>query len=228
MSYRKWTSWDFIKWKLPRKLGGNEYHVYDFKNAWVKYNANNIKEIAASEHISTDLLAGVAYIEVGGDPHGIDYVAYGVRSADPIIPSWIDQDSLRHPDKTSFGAVSIQLRVAAETLGGNIDELNSFEKASLILLLKSDYENLKISAKHLYDLLNIDFPYVFNPTCLTDEQIRITGSRYNRGPHLSLEQIKQNTDYGDRILRERPVVRELINHSGCYPAPDYIPTTYYV
>ena len=62
-------------------------------------------------------------------------------------------------------------------------------------------------AKHLWQLKNIDFK---NTMVLSDEEIRIIGTRYNRGPQISLGKIKLNTSYGDFILRIKSRLLALI------------------
>ena len=38
---------------------------------------------------------------------------------------------------------------------------------------------------------------------LTEDEIRVIATRYNRGPDLSLEEIMQNTSYGNQILENK-------------------------
>ena len=38
---------------------------------------------------------------------------------------------------------------------------------------------------------------------LTEDEIRVIATRYNRGPDLSLEEIMKNTSYGNQILENK-------------------------
>ncbi len=40
----------------------------------------------------------------------------------------------------------------------------------------------------------------------SEEEIRILATRYNRGPDISLDKIKENTLYGDRVLENRDMI----------------------
>jgi len=114
------------------------------------------------------------------------------------------------PERTSFGAVSMQLRVAAKYLGVDPNNLSFNQQRGIIDFLSSDEKNLLIVGRHLCDLIACDFGQAKLCT-LTDEQIRIVATRYNRGAHLSLEKIKQNTHYGDRVLEKKHHVIKLLN-----------------
>jgi hypothetical protein len=126
-------------------------------------------------------------------------------------PKWIDDHLTitNNPIKTSFGAVSIQLRVAAETMGENPKTISYDEQKELIEILSLDTRNLQIVARHLANLAKYDFPNALS-LCLTSEQMRIVRARYNRGIGISMEQLKKNTSYGDFILRNLPRILELL------------------
>jgi len=211
-SFIKWSVWDLIKWKsFPGTAGGVTY-IQRFKDSWVKYNQSNIRNEVATCNIPPELLAGVAWIEVGGDPTIVDYIAFYIRDFDWSGPTWIDQHMTitNHPSKTSFGAVSMQLRVAAETLGLNPKTLSLEQQRDLIKLLDSDVHNLRLVSKHLSNLLKHAFPKI-NTSHLTDEQIKIVGARYNRGTGISLEALRRNTSYGDFLLKNKQRIYKLLS-----------------
>ncbi len=214
-SYAKWGLWDVFKWKIfPEKYGGGKQYIQHFKDGWVVYNKSKIINTANEYGIPPTLLASVAWIEVGGDPDFIDHFAFQVRAFDWSGPSWVDKHLTitNNPSKTSFGPISIQLRVAAETIGLNPKNLTYQQQTLLIDLLNSDVWNLKVVAKHLAFLIKHDFPTISGKE-LTDEQIRIVGARYNRGIGLNLEQLKQNTSYGNFILKNMARIEPLLNNS---------------
>lgn len=209
--YIKWSTWDVIRWKLfSGNLGGINY-IQKFKDSWVRYNKSNIRNEADNNNISPELLAGVAWIEVGGDPNIVDYIAYYIRAFDWSGPSWIDQNLTitNNPLKTSFGAVSMQLRVAAETLGLNPEKMNWEQERNLIKLLDSEVQNLRLVSKHLFNLLKHDFPKM-STRSLTDDQIRVVGARYNRGVGMPLESLRKDTSYGDFLLKNKERIFKLL------------------
>lgn len=208
----KWGLLNLFIWKLvPKRLGGGIPYIQKFKDAWVGHNRNHIKFSAMSYSIPPELLAGVCWIEVGGDPEFIDRVAFEIRAFDWWGPDWVDRHLTitRNPIKTSFGAVSIQLRTAAETMGLDPRELTIEQLSQLACCLQTDIFNIHIVAQHLRQLINRD-GFEKELPFLTEEQIRIVGARYNRGIGLSLEEILKNTSYGDFIVNFWPRFKKLI------------------
>lgn len=199
----KWGLWDLFMWKIaPSRFGGGIPYIQGFKDAWVRHNRQQIKESAQKHNLPPILVAGVCWIEVGGDPNFIDSVAFNFRAFDWSGPTWMDKHLtiLNHPAKTSFGSVSMQLRTAAATLGFNADQMSTEELRTLANNLEKDTYNIEIAAAHLRQLVERDNNQV-NLPYLSEEQIRIVGARYNRGMGLSLEKIKMNTSYGDFIVK---------------------------
>ncbi len=190
---------DLFFWKLvPSRFGGGKEYIQKFKDAWVRHNRNRIQVAATQNKLPVELLAGVCWIEVGGDPNIIDRVAFEVRSFDWSGPPFVDKDLTitKNPSKTSFGSVSIQLRTAAQTLGMDPSEMSSAQLSGLANCLQRDVFNIDTVASHLRQLADHDG---FSSP-LTREQVRIIGARYNRGIGLTLDQIKKNTSYGNFII----------------------------
>lgn len=211
-NYRRWTSKDVIRWKLPEKLGGDPNWIFKYKDAWVSYNRDYIKFIAYQCQIPAYLLGGIAWVEVGGDPYEIDRIAFHVRSFDWSGPDFIDRNFTitKEPNKTSFGSVSMQLRVAAKYFGLNPQTITKEEQLGIIQFLESDRNNLYLVAKHILDLILVDYPNL-KIHQLTDEHIRIIATRYNRGFHLTLSQIRANTSYGDVVVRIKDRITKILN-----------------
>jgi hypothetical protein len=208
--YFDWGIIDVLKWEAPPIFGGDPNHLRNFKSTWVKFHGIEIVRYADAYHIPKLLLAGVAWIEVGGDPDWIDSVAHKVRTFDHLGAPYLEPITItKKPKLTSAGDVSIQIRRAAETLGWDSKNLTEKQQRKLIEILKNETANLAIVANHLWQLSKID--YLGKPLD-NDEAIRIIGTRYNRGPHLSLEQIKQNTSYGDFIIRHKKMILDLIKY----------------
>ncbi|ABM34028.1 hypothetical protein QRO08_07010 [Paracidovorax citrulli] len=194
-----WGVIDLFAWKLvPARWGGGRAYIQKFKDAWVRHNKQLIVNESKKYQLPPELLAGVCWIEVGGDPSFIDRVAFEIRSFDWSGPPWTDKQAItNHPNKTSFGAVSIQIRAAAETLGLNPSELTSSQARGLAECLQKDVFNIEVVARHLSQLAAHDG---FSAP-LGQEEVRIIGARYNRGVGLTLEQIRKNTSYGNFLVK---------------------------
>jgi len=212
----EWTTADIIKWKAP--IIGDPQYIFEFKHQWVHGYRDVIKTAANFFDIPELLLAGVAFIEVGGDPLWIDDVAYLVRSFDHAADPYLEPLTITHePEKTSFGNVSIQVRRAAESLGYDLEKEEGEKREKLeeviIAALKDPKQNIFIAAKHLSDLRDLDFSGK-KANEMTIEDIEITGRRYNRGPDLSLEKIKDNLNYGKAISRRKQDLIAMIYEIG--------------
>jgi len=78
-----WGVIDLFAWKLvPARWGGGRAYIQKFKDAWVRHNKQLIVNEAKKYQLPPELLAGVCWIEVGGDPSFIDRVAFEIRSFD--------------------------------------------------------------------------------------------------------------------------------------------------
>lgn len=198
----KWGLMDLAAWKLlPERWGGGRAYIQAFKNAWVKHNKQTIWTVAARYKLPPELLAGVCWIEVGGDPNFIDRTAFEVRSFDWSGPNWVDEHLTitKNPALTSFGSVSMQLRTAAETLGKDAKQMSTSQLRTLAMCIEQDTYNIELVGKHLRILVDYDKLQRTSLT-LSEDDVRVVGARYNRGMGLSLDAIKKNTSYGDFIV----------------------------
>jgi RHS repeat-associated protein len=193
----EWTSFDIIKWKA-----GEHDYIFERKSEFVSYYRHVIEDAAKKFDIPEFLLAGIAFTEFGGDPTWIDDIAEFVRSFDWSGPEWIDKNLTitSHPDKTSMGNLSIQIRTAAESLGYEYKNLSSQDRKNIITSLKNPIQNIYIAAKHLSDLRYVDFNGKTSSQ-LTEDDIKVIATRYNRGSGISLENIKKNLSYGNSIYK---------------------------
>lgn len=87
-----WGVTEFLFWKLlPKKWGGGVPYGRYFKDGWVKHNRLQIISSANAWHLPEALLAGVCWIEVGGDPAIVDTLAFEVRAIDWPGTEWFDE-----------------------------------------------------------------------------------------------------------------------------------------
>jgi len=200
----KWTTWDIVKWQT---WGGDDF-LYSKKEAFISNYKDVIQDAALRYDIPDFLLAGVAYIEFGGDPMWQDDIAYAVRSFDWCGPDWIDEHLTitKRPYLTSFGNTSIQVRRALETLDY---DYSAKQTPQVIASLKNPIQNFYIAAKHLDLLRNVDFSGK-TASELTDEEVQIIASRYHLGPDCSLEATK-GWGYGKDLLKMKDDILKIID-----------------
>ncbi len=223
-NYPDWDSFNLIIWKtFPERFGGGDKYRDKYKDSWIIYNRPHIFVSANKYLIPPELLAGIAWIEVGGDPVIVDRTGFYARSFDWSGPDWIDNNLTvtTHPSRTSFGAVSIQLRTAARELGIDAEKMSFRNQMDLIRCLENNASNLDIVAKHLKNLILYDYPGT-NTFVLTDEQIIVVGSRYNRGTARKLSDIinsitlppgspgREYSEHGRALLRRTPHIMDLL------------------
>ena len=201
-----------LMWKLvPERWGGGKSYIQKFKDGWVAHNRAAIRVAARDQGFPPELLAGVCWIEVAGDPSGIDRLAFEVRAFDWSGPDWIDRNMTltNTPAKTSFGAVSMQLRTAAHTLGLDPAKLSGEQLRGLSTCLENDAFNISVVARHLRQIIDKDKLQTAKPA-LNMDAVRVAGARYNRGMGLSLESIRKNTSYGNFIVKFWPRLSSLL------------------
>ena len=187
---REWDTSKAIEWKT---VGGRSF-IFDFKDKWVHGYRRAIVAAAKEFDLPPELVAGVAYNEVGGDPSWADAAAFNIRGR-------------KEKRRTSFGSLSLQVRSAADSLG--YTNPGSWQDAAIIGSLNNSQENIFIAAKFLARLRNIDFKGR-SANSLSKDDIAIIASRYNRGPGLSLDKIKKDTQYGRAITKRIDHIKKLL------------------
>lgn len=137
----------------------------------------------------------------------------GVLQAKQVIDE-IRGEKNKYSNKTSAGSIAIQPGVAAETLGIDPTTLDHFQQFRLSQCLLDNNFNIRVVAFHLRDLILYDNPGI-NTSILTDEQIILAGSRYNRGTERSASDIvnsihdpigsstREYSEYGRRIIQKK-------------------------
>lgn len=217
--YPKWTTLDAIWWKT---FGGDDYLI-KYKDGYILFHRERIKEIANRYHIPATLLASVARVEAGGMPDHFKDTVLNVRQADFPAKKWMERNitTIGSPEKTSMGIIAMQIRVVAEIFGKNPDSLTNAEMTYISICLQKDNFNLAMTAQHLNDLIHFDYPDI-DTMNLNDEQFVIAGSRYNRGIQRNLNDFIRSysakegtservwTSYGRAMLRNRERVNRLL------------------
>lgn len=197
----RWTIGDFLDWQINED---KDQFIHNKKIEFIAQYKDVIKDAAEEYDLPEILIAGIVYNEYAGDPMIVDDLGYIGRSIDWSGPDWVDNNLtiLKNPDLTSFGNVSIQVRRAWESLGFEEAQVSSTLKREIISSLKDPVENIYISAKHISDLRDMQYPDK-SATELTEDELKVIATRYNRGPDLSLEAIMSNTSYGNRIFTNK-------------------------
>jgi len=185
---RDWGASDTLWWRT-----GGADDEDTFKRQWI-YDHRQVIEVAARTYgIPDSLLAGVAYVEIGGKPTYLD-------DAVDVLRQQVPAGAVRHalpylsapPDHTSYGPMSIQIRRAADALGYDPDTIAYTQRDAIIGSLKDHRQSLFIAAKHLADLkLTTDFATV-PPGQLSTAQEALLAAKYNAGPDKA-----DSSGYGD-------------------------------
>lgn len=179
--FRKWDEVDVMIWKLTRNKFQSQsgaYYLNAYKDTYVRYNKDKIINHANEAGIPPELLGGVAWIESGGMPENLKFQVFEMKRM-------INHET-KPADRTSFGSVAIQLRVAAQTLGLDPSSLTTRDQLELATCLMEDDFNLHVVANHLRDVMLYDYPDAAT-LYPTNEQFIMAGIRYNRGMQRKLE-----------------------------------------
>ncbi|EOI3454634.1 hypothetical protein ACMSW2_000451 [Cronobacter turicensis] len=217
-----WNGLDLFRWyAMPTNwhyMTGNAY-LWLYKTSWLVYYRELIKKYAKEAEVPELLLAGVAVAEVGGTPEV--FKGIGVLQAKQVFDE-ITQQKNKYSNQTSVGSIAIQLGVAAETLGIDPNELDHFQQFRLAQCLLNNEFNIRVVAFHLHDLILYD-NLGANTSVLTDEQIVVAGSRYNRGRQRNRNDIansihspvgtpsREYSEYGRRILEKKETIMQILN-----------------
>ncbi|MEQ9843136.1 hypothetical protein [Pectobacterium brasiliense] len=221
-TFPKWNGVDFALWKfLPNdeNLVTGDPRLWAYKAAYLHYNRDKIKKYALRERIPILLLAGVAVAEVGGVPERTK--SYGVLQVYQLLDLF-KRSGNKKSNSTSVGSLAIQLRAAAETLGIDPETLTSTQQLQLANCLLDDDFNISIVARHLKDLIVYDNPNITDTLNITDEQLILAASRYNRGIERKKEDfiksinaeiggpMRDYSSYGRVIIKRRDIINEIL------------------
>jgi hypothetical protein len=190
----------------------DESYLHEYKSYFVHAMRDPIKDAAQMFDLPPELIAGTAYIEVGGkDP--LKGAVYQVRRFAPFTSD---------ADRTSLGPLAMQVRRAVETLGYDPATITDVQREAVISSLNDPSQAVYLAAAHLSDLRNVDYQGV-SGSDLTEDQIRVIGARYNQGPDRSLSVIQQDLSYGNTIVRRWRQVQRLLSDQASVPRPEWNP-----
>ena len=191
-----WNVIDAVEYFLDSRFKKSNAIKEKYCEEWIAHYKEVIKIASEMCDIPPELLAGVAWIEVGGMLGAADIAAYWLRGNEKEV-------------LTSFGDLSMQVRRIAEVLRVDINELSEKEKRKLLTLAENKQAQIFLAAQHLSDLRNVDFPGKPGEE-LTLEDLKVIASRYNIGPDHSYE-IALTNEYGERIVNIVDFLSELLS-----------------
>ena len=227
----EWGIEDIAVDKLQQIIQKNTNYLGEFKDRWVNQYSKDLIQAASKNNLSSLLMAGVAWNEAGGQP---DYLTDRAVFLNRTCATYLKLDQFSNtpqgqvlqtiisnipiinrlpgkPEETSFGQVQIQIRRAAEELGYDPKNLTTKNQFEILMKLENRSLNIDISAAHLSRLRKQDFPNNYSPD-MSEDEIKVVATRYNRGPNtdVSLEEIKKNLSYGEKIIANRNRIQALL------------------
>ncbi|MEU9608859.1 hypothetical protein [Streptomyces sp. NPDC048057] len=183
------------------------------RREWIEANRGYLLDAAASTGIPADVLAGVAWQEVEGDPKIVDDIVDTYRQNKEWFAPWTRQaaDWLGmggEADRTSMGPIAIQIRRSAEVLGYDPQNLTGTQRAEIERATQNPGTNIYIAAEYLAQL-KAESPFALVPAeQMTPEQYRELAARYNGGPQW---QSADAQAYGGRFARTLDEARQALN-----------------
>ncbi|WP_030729329.1 lytic transglycosylase domain-containing protein [Streptomyces sp. NRRL S-237] len=162
---------------LPDAQGNNYWlpsKSDEGRRDYISHNSELIKAAATESGLPPEMVAGIAWQEVEGDPGVLDDLARAGRS---IIPGSED------PDRTSMGPLSIQVRRAAEVLGYDPQHLTETQREVVVAAVRDPAKNIFIASEYLAQLKAESGFADVRPEDMTREQMRELAARYNGGPY---------------------------------------------
>ncbi|WP_327436596.1 MULTISPECIES: hypothetical protein [unclassified Streptomyces] len=167
-------------WAVPRNA--------EERREWIAANRDIIAEAAQRSGLPTDMVAGIAWQEVGGQwgwmDDGVDTIRQLSKDGwlDPTpenLPSRLGGS----PDETSFGPIAIQVRRAAEVLGYDPAHLTGSQRDTIEASLQDPGQNIFIASDYLA-MLKEESGFADVPADeMTREQRQELAARYNGGPY---------------------------------------------
>lgn len=157
---------------------------------WISHNKEILRAAARHSGLPEELVAGIAWKEIGGQwgiiDDGVDFFR---RSADApwgLSPITAENLPLRlggNVDETSFGPIAVQVRRGAEVLGYDPEHLTDEQRSVVQSSLQDPKQNAFIAAGFLAQI-KAETGYANIPADqLTEAQMQEIAARYNGGPY---------------------------------------------
>lgn len=166
---------------LPDGQGNNYWlpsNDDEGRRSYISANKELIKAAAGDSGLPPEMVAGIAWQEVEGDPGVLDDLAYEGRK---IIPGSED------PDRTSMGPMAIQVRRAAEVLGYDPQNLTDIQRSTVVDAIKDPGTNIFIASEYLAQLKAESSFADVPPDQMTRAQMQELAARYNGGPYYETD-----------------------------------------
>lgn len=150
----------------------------DERREYISTNKHLLRNAARDSGLPPEMVAGIAWKEVEGDPSWTDDAFPWARRN---LPFTGDQDM------TSLGPMSIQVRRAAEVLGYDPENLSDQQRDEVTGALKDPAQNVYIASEYLAQLKAESGFADVAPEEMTREQMQELAARYNGGPYYQSE-----------------------------------------
>ncbi|MFJ9814238.1 hypothetical protein ACIRU3_03010 [Streptomyces sp. NPDC101151] len=167
-------------WAVPRNA--------EERREWIAANKEIITAAAKRSGLPPDMVAGIAWQEVGGQwgwmDDGVDTIRELARDGwlsdtPENLPSRLGGT----PDETSFGPIAIQVRRAAEVLGYDPANLTEGQRDTIEASLQDPGQNIFIASDYLA-MLKEESGFADVPADeMTRAQRQELAARYNGGPY---------------------------------------------
>ncbi|MFC7920644.1 lysozyme family protein [Streptomyces cinereoruber] len=187
---------------LPEGQGNNYWLPSkddEGRRSYISANKELIKAAAEDSGLPPEMVAGIAWQEVQGDPGLLDDLAYEGRK---IIPGSED------PDRTSMGPMAIQVRRAAEVLGYDPHNLTDLQRSTVVNAIKDPGTNIFIASEYLAQLKAESSFADVPPEQMTRAQMQELAARYNGGPYYETDAAQAyGRGFGNRLDQAREAMR---------------------
>ena len=182
---------------LKDRLGG--------PRRWIARHRELIRAAADDNGLPADMVAAIAWQEVGGKPYVLDDITVTLRDAarsswSPVDPENLPWRLAGDRDRTSFGPMAVQTRRAAEVLGYDPADLTDAQREELTSALRDPAQAVFISAMYLRSLKAESRFADVRPEEMTPDQYRELAARYNGGPYW---QVPAAQKYADEFAEHR-------------------------
>lgn len=185
------------------------------KREWIAANKEIIQAAASRSGLPADMVAGIAWQEIAGQPGYADDVVDTIREqADapwglsPISPENLPWRLGGSPDETSFGPIAIQIRRGAEVLGYDPDSLTDHQRAIVEESLQDPGQNIFIASGYLAQL-KAESEFADVPADkMTPAHYEELAARYNGGPYWEGDQAQAyGRGFGNHLENARDALR---------------------